>query len=400
MQAGARPVFVDIDPETLNIDPAAIAGAITAMTKAIVPVDLFGLPADADAISAVASEHGLVVVEDACQAFGASYKGRRAGSLGDLAVFSFFPTKNLGGYGDGGLVTGRIAEFVEMARMLRFHGSRDKKDFDYIGFNSRLDEIQAAVLRIGLTAHRRLERAARPGRGLVRRRACPPTSRRPAVPDGLTPRLPPLRGAQRAARRSRRRPQGRRRGLRRLLHDAAAPAAGASRTWATSPATSRRPKRPRRPTSPCPCTLTSPRSRSPKWPTRCRGECLRRAGRARLDRHHELAARPVLRAHHPAPRGAGPHGHAHRAQVRPDRAAPVALRPGRGDHRPARRQEPAGQGRGPVQPLGAPDRPGALGRVPRGRGAQLQRPRRWPPGPSASRSSPCSTTSTRPSRTT
>ena len=183
VQAGARPVFVDIDPETLNIDPAAIAGAITAMTKAIVPVDLFGLPADADAISAVASEHGLTVIEDACQAFGASYKGRRAGSLGDLAVFSFFPTKNLGGYGDGGLVTGRIPEFVEMARMLRFHGSRDKKDFDYIGFNSRLDEIQAAVLRVGLTkvdgwnAHRAQVAAWYDA-------VLPSDIRRPAVPAG------------------------------------------------------------------------------------------------------------------------------------------------------------------------------------------------------------------------
>ena len=185
VQAGARPVFVDIDPETLNIDPAAIAGAVTAMTKAVVPVDLFGLPADADPISEVASEHGLTVVEDACQAFGATYRGRCAGSLGDLAVFSFFPTKNLGGYGDGGLVTGRIAEFVEMARMLRFHGSRDKKDFDYIGFNSRLDELQAAVLRVGLT---RVD-------GWNARRAqvatwydekLPADISRPAVPDGLT----------------------------------------------------------------------------------------------------------------------------------------------------------------------------------------------------------------------
>jgi len=150
VQAGARPVFVDIDPDTLNIDPAQVAGAITAMTKAIVPVDLFGLPADADAIDRIASEHGLVIVEDACQAFGATYKGRRAGSLGDLAVFSFFPTKNLGAYGDGGLVTGRVQEYVDKARLLRFHGSRDKKDFDYVGYNSRLDEIQAAVLRVGL----------------------------------------------------------------------------------------------------------------------------------------------------------------------------------------------------------------------------------------------------------
>ena len=185
LQAGARPVFVDIDPETLNIDPAAVPAAVTAMTKAIVPVDLFGLPADADALSAVASGHGLTVVEDACQAFGASFKGRRAGSLGDLGVFSFFPTKNLGAYGDGGLVTGRIPEFVDMARLLRFHGSRDKVDFDYVGYNSRLDEIQATVLRVGLTkidgwnAHRAQVAAWYD-------ECLPAAVRRPLVPHGLT----------------------------------------------------------------------------------------------------------------------------------------------------------------------------------------------------------------------
>ena len=149
-QAGATPVFVDIEPDTLNIDPARIAAAVTPRTRAIMPVDLFGLPADADAIAAIAKTHGLIVVEDACQAFGADYFGRKAGSLGDLAVFSFFPTKNLGGYGDGGLVTGTSAELVDATRMFRFHGSRDKKSFEHIGFNSRLDEIQAAVLRQGL----------------------------------------------------------------------------------------------------------------------------------------------------------------------------------------------------------------------------------------------------------
>ena len=149
-QAGARPVFVDIEPDTLNIDPGRIAAAITPRTRAIMPVDLFGLPAAADAVAAIAAEHGLKVVEDACQAFGATYNGRRAGSLGDLAVFSFFPTKNLGTYGDGGLVTGLDAEAVETARLLRFHGSRDKQSFELLGFNSRLDELQAAILRIVL----------------------------------------------------------------------------------------------------------------------------------------------------------------------------------------------------------------------------------------------------------
>jgi dTDP-4-amino-4,6-dideoxygalactose transaminase len=149
-QAGATPVFVDIQPDTLNIDPAKIEAALTPRTKAIVPVDIFGLPADAGAVGAVAAAHGLKVVEDACQAFGALYKGRRAGSLGDLAVFSFFPTKNLGAFGDGGLVTGHDAGALQRARELRFHGSKDKKTFTAMGFNSRLDEVQAAILRIEL----------------------------------------------------------------------------------------------------------------------------------------------------------------------------------------------------------------------------------------------------------
>jgi len=151
VQAGATPVFVDIREDTLNMDPAAIEAAITPRTKAVMPIDIFGLPADADEIAAIAHEHGLAVVEDACQAFGATYKDRRAGALGDIGVFSFFPTKNLGGFGDGGLVTSRDAELVDTARILRFHGSRDKKSFELIGFNSRLDELQAAILSIELT---------------------------------------------------------------------------------------------------------------------------------------------------------------------------------------------------------------------------------------------------------
>ncbi len=149
-QTGATPVFVDIQPDTLNMDPAAIAAAVTPRTKAVMPVDLFGLPADIDAVKAVAAAHGLPVVEDACQAWGASYKGRRAGGLGDVGVFSFFPTKNLGGFGDGGLVTGHDADLVQSVRELRFHGSKDKKTFTDVGFNSRLDEVQAAILRIEL----------------------------------------------------------------------------------------------------------------------------------------------------------------------------------------------------------------------------------------------------------
>jgi dTDP-4-amino-4,6-dideoxygalactose transaminase len=185
VQAGAQPVFVDILPDTLNIDPGRIAAAVTPRTKAIMPVDLFGLPADADGVQAVADAHGLAVVEDACQAFGATYHGRRAGSLGDMAVFSFFPTKNLGAYGDGGLVTGHDAEVVQIARELRFHGSKDKQTFTRIGFNSRLDEVQATILRLELQVvdewnARRAQAAAWYDRHL------PAEVQRPAVPDGLT----------------------------------------------------------------------------------------------------------------------------------------------------------------------------------------------------------------------
>lgn len=184
-QTGARPVFVDIRPDTLNLDPERLGAAITAKTKAIMPVDLFGLPADVDAVKAVADAHGIPVIEDACQAWGASYKGRRAGSLGDLGVFSFFPTKNLGGFGDGGLVTGHDAELVQTVRELRFHGSKDKKTFTAIGFNSRLDEVQAAILRIELEVvdtrnARRAQVAAWYDAHLPREIV------RPCVPDGCT----------------------------------------------------------------------------------------------------------------------------------------------------------------------------------------------------------------------
>jgi hypothetical protein len=149
------------------------------------PVDLFGLPADLDAIKTVVAAHGIPVVEDACQAWGASYKGRRAGSLGDLGVFSFFPTKNLGGFGDGGLITGHSEVLVQRARELRFHGSKDKKTFTDIGFNSRLDELQAAILRLELEVIDEWNGR----RALVAEwydEYLPDDVVRPAVPDGYT----------------------------------------------------------------------------------------------------------------------------------------------------------------------------------------------------------------------
>ena len=184
-QAGAKPVFVDILPDTLNLDPAKIEAAITPRTKAIMPVDLFGLPCDIDGIRKVAGAHGLPVIEDACQAWGAINDGRRAGSLGDLGVFSFFPTKNLGGFGDGGLITGHDADVVQHARELRFHGSKDKRTFTHIGFNSRLDELQAAILRIELGVIDEWNGR----RALVAEwydEYLPDEVVRPAVPDGLT----------------------------------------------------------------------------------------------------------------------------------------------------------------------------------------------------------------------
>jgi len=147
---GARPVFVDIDPVTFNLDPALIPPAITPRTKAILPVHLYGHAADMDPILEIARTHGLKVIEDVAQAFGGRYKGRELGSLGNAAAFSFFPTKNLGGLGDGGLIATNDPEVAEKARMLRAHGARKKYYNEMLGYNSRLDALQAAVLRVKL----------------------------------------------------------------------------------------------------------------------------------------------------------------------------------------------------------------------------------------------------------
>ncbi|MBC7237679.1 MAG: DegT/DnrJ/EryC1/StrS family aminotransferase [Chloroflexi bacterium] len=143
---GARPVFVDIDPRTYNIDPAKIKAAITPRTRAILPVHLYGQPADMDPILELARRHGLRVIEDACQAVGATYHGRKAGSMGDLGCFSFYPSKNLGGAGDGGMVVTNDKELAERVRILRDHGRTDHYGHQRIGFTHRLDALQAAVL--------------------------------------------------------------------------------------------------------------------------------------------------------------------------------------------------------------------------------------------------------------
>lgn len=147
---GARPVFVDIDPETYNMDPSKVEDAITPRTKAIMPVHLYGQPAEMDALLLIAKQHNLRLIEDAAQAHGAEYHARRCGSLGDLACFSFYPGKNLGAYGDAGGVTGNDEELLAKVRRLRDHGRTGKYVHEEIGWGERIDALQAAVLNVKL----------------------------------------------------------------------------------------------------------------------------------------------------------------------------------------------------------------------------------------------------------
>jgi len=142
--AGGRPVFCDVDPQTRNVTVDTVRAALSPRTRVVVGVDLFGCPAPIDELRQL----GLPVLEDAAQALGARSDGRRAGALGDVATISFYPSKNLGCFGDGGAIATDDDEIAEMAHALRFHGSRDKRHFQYVGYNSRLDELQAAVLRV------------------------------------------------------------------------------------------------------------------------------------------------------------------------------------------------------------------------------------------------------------
>jgi dTDP-4-amino-4,6-dideoxygalactose transaminase len=150
VMAGATPVFIDIDPRTCNLDPALLAAKITPRTRAIMPVHLYGQPADMDPILEVANAHGLPVVEDAAQAVGARYKGRPVGTLGDAGCFSFYPGKNLGAYGDAGAITTTRDDLAERLRMLRDHGRRSKYEHLIDGYGNRIDALQAAILRVKL----------------------------------------------------------------------------------------------------------------------------------------------------------------------------------------------------------------------------------------------------------
>jgi len=147
---GAVPVFVDVDEATFNIDPEQVAAGITDKTKAICPVHLYGQPADMDELRELAARHGLAVVEDAAQAHQAEYKGVRAGGLGDIGCFSFYPHKNLGAYGDGGAITTNNGELAALVRALRYMGQRTKHAHELLGFQERLDELQAAILSVRL----------------------------------------------------------------------------------------------------------------------------------------------------------------------------------------------------------------------------------------------------------
>jgi dTDP-4-amino-4,6-dideoxygalactose transaminase len=150
LRAGARPVFADLDPETLNVSPEAVARAVTPRTRALLPVHLYGHPADLDPLMSVARDRGIPLVEDACQAIGAQYKGRPVGALSGIGALSFYPTKNLGAFGDGGAVVANDPEVVEKVRRLRNGGQSRRYRHEVAGINSRLDEVQAAVLRLKL----------------------------------------------------------------------------------------------------------------------------------------------------------------------------------------------------------------------------------------------------------
>jgi len=150
VRAGAKPVFADIDPVTFNIDPAKIAEKITPKTRAIIPVHLFGQAADMDPIVALAKEHDLFIIEDACQAIGAEYKGKRVGTFAEYGAFSFFPSKNLGCFGDGGAVSCDTEERAKLLKIFRNHGQSKTYIHEYVGGNFRIDALQAAILSIKL----------------------------------------------------------------------------------------------------------------------------------------------------------------------------------------------------------------------------------------------------------
>ena len=255
-RVGATPVFCDIDPVTYCLDPAAVEARIGPATRAILPVHIFGHPADMRAIMDIAGAHGLQVVEDCAQAFGARSADGEIATFGDAATFSFFPTKNFPGMGDGGMVVCRDEELAERVRRLRFHGSKDKVVFDEVGYNSRLDDLQAAIIRVFYPHlddwNARRARIA----GWYAEEGLGELMELPGVAPGARAHLPPLHGAAPVS------ATGCARGCRRPA--SAAPSTTGSRCTcspcspgsATGRATSPWPRRPRAPRSRCRCTPT------------------------------------------------------------------------------------------------------------------------------------------------
>jgi dTDP-4-amino-4,6-dideoxygalactose transaminase len=183
VSAGGRPVFCDVDPHTRNVTADTVRPLLTPRTRAIVAVDLFGCPAPVPELR----ELGLPVLEDAAQALGAALDGRAVGALGDAATISFYPSKNLGCFGDGGAVATDDDELAERARALRFHGSHDKRDFQYVGYNSRLDELQAAILRVLLPHLDGWVRGRRDAARAYRQAGLGEHARLPSTPSGAEP---------------------------------------------------------------------------------------------------------------------------------------------------------------------------------------------------------------------
>ncbi len=184
---GARPVFVDIDPRTFNLDPAKIEAAITDKTRAIIAVHLFGQCAEMDAINEVAKRHGLRVIEDAAQAIGATYRDRQVGTLGDVACLSFYPTKNLGGFGEGGMILTDNEELAGIARQLRNHGESRRYVHERVGGNFRLDTIKAAILLVKLPYWEEFIEHRRDNAGLYSELLAETVVTTPYVPDHVNP---------------------------------------------------------------------------------------------------------------------------------------------------------------------------------------------------------------------
>lgn len=187
LYTGARPVIVDVRDDTYCIDIDAVERALTDKTKAVIPVHLFGLPCDMDPLMSLAAERGFYVIEDACQAHGASYKGRKAGSLGHAAAFSFYPSKNLGCFGDAGAVTTNDPGIAGKVNHLRHHGQSSRNEFEHVGFNYRLDEIQAAVLNVKLRHLDRWTERRRELAALYRQGLQESEYRFQEVPEGTDP---------------------------------------------------------------------------------------------------------------------------------------------------------------------------------------------------------------------